>query len=505
MQNRNTKILALSMITAAIVSGGILFSAAYRQNEAHRVDTLKNISQALFREHIRVRQWISDHGGVYIKKDENNLTSPILAKLLGKNPDIQTKDGTLYTLRNPAFIFREIAEKNRESSDLRFRLISLDPVNPVNTPTDGFETLALMELKDNPKQEMWKEESIGGKKYFRYLAPFVTEKSCLKCHGSSGYREGDVRGAISTTIPATSPLAQSSFSIMESLIAAMVLIIAVFAGLYLLLAKLNRELLFAKFEAEKANEAKNQAVAHMSHEMRTPLNTILGMVDVMRLSDCDVEKQKDYVNRIEDAAELLLRLVRDSLDLAKINRGNLQLSPAPFQVKELLDHILTAANAHPHDSNVEIRHELASDIPEILLGDRERIQQIVTNIVGNALKFTKKGFVSINITAEKFRSPVPSSSKSSTVTLKIVVEDSGCGISPELVPHIFEAYVTKGNAMSKNLDGCGLGLPIAQNLARLMGGDIQCTTTVNEGSKFTITLKLTTFDQSTPPSSIKPT
>jgi signal transduction histidine kinase/CheY-like chemotaxis protein len=226
----------------------------------------------------------------------------------------------------------------------------------------------------------------------------------------------------------------------------------------------------ARCEAEAASRAKSQFLANVSHEIRTPMNGVLGMAELL-LRDTLTPGQKDRVEMIHTSAEALLALVNDILDLSKVEAGRLELRSEDFRLRELIGEALRVF-AHPAaEAEIDLRCHIDSELPDGLHGDPIRLRQVLLNLVGNAVRFTRRG--SITVTVERDGS-----------LIRFEVEDTGTGIRPEVQAQLFEPYVQSGKPVTRELGGTGLGLVISKSIVELMGGEIGFASELGKGSRF---------------------
>jgi len=246
--------------------------------------------------------------------------------------------------------------------------------------------------------------------------------------------------------------------------------------------KIESQLIHAKNAAETANRAKSEFLANMSHEIRTPLNGIMGMTDLSLLEEI-TEAQKDRLEAIKQSANSLLDIINDILDLSKIEADKFELDSIPFDFTDTLKSVLHITSVKAHEKGLELICDYDLSAPSGYIGDPLRIRQILLNLVGNAIKFTEEGEVSIKVR----HTIIPGRDSS----LSISVTDTGIGIAPEDVARIFNAFQQIDSSTSRRFGGTGLGLAISRRLINMMGGDITVESIPGEGSKFNLSIPLT--------------
>ncbi|BCO09088.1 hypothetical protein GF1_14640 [Desulfolithobacter dissulfuricans] len=238
----------------------------------------------------------------------------------------------------------------------------------------------------------------------------------------------------------------------------------------------------AKREAEEANAMKSRLLANISHDIRTPLHGILGTFSLLQAQPLGKEQEKLVItgNR---AAEFLLNLLNNLLDLSKIEAGQLVLDNYPFSIRELLGEVGEILAGQFSQKSVAYRYQVASSIPEILIGDALRIKQIFINLVGNSLKFTEQGSVNVSVAGER--------EEDGNILLTCQVRDTGIGIAADRQERLFEAFTQADNSITRQFGGSGLGLSICRELCTLMGGRIWFESREGKGTTFYFTLRCT--------------
>ena len=257
------------------------------------------------------------------------------------------------------------------------------------------------------------------------------------------------------------------------------LVITLLAYRQRVLARLNRRLRDAKEAAEAADAAKTQFLANMSHEIRTPLNAVLNLAEFARASN-DIPRIKTYLDGISGAGRSLLEVVNEVLDFSRLQSGAATVSRQPFRMREVLARALQIVEPLAADKGLDLRHRLDDRIDGTWIGDAGKLERILVNLLGNAVKFTQHGFVALE--AER-------AGDSDAVVLR--VRDSGIGIAEEDLQHLFEAFRQVDNSLTREYSGSGLGLSIVKRLLVLMDGEVRVQSTPGMGSVFTLTLPLT--------------
>jgi signal transduction histidine kinase/CheY-like chemotaxis protein len=256
--------------------------------------------------------------------------------------------------------------------------------------------------------------------------------------------------------------------------------------------KQSRRLMELKIAAETASEAKSSFLANTSHEIRTPLNVILGIAELILRKNIPPDIYEDAAN-IKQAGDNLLAIINDILDISKIEAGKMEISPQDYRFTALINECISIIRIRISDKRIRFITNIDSRIPEHLTGDMVRIRQILLNLLNNAVKYTREGYIKLTVYREK-----PEETQESTQEVRLIfrVEDTGIGIKAEDISHVFDNFVRLDSHRDRAIEGTGLGLPISRNLIRLMGGDITLESVYGKGSVFTAELSQKVRDNS---------
>ncbi|MGB0439259.1 MAG: ATP-binding protein, partial [Paracoccaceae bacterium] len=405
----------------------------------------------------------------------------------------------------PATLTIDFAEYiTRDTPDLRATMRSDQPFYWRDTMLTPFETRALATLRETGGAEVAEfGTNPDGQRTLHYATPITMTGVCVDCHNThpdsphTDWAIGDIRGI--HVIEAPVGVLGADIPSRSGLLLVAVMSTALMAGLLLALSRAremaaltdlaarNTELERANAAKDAANRAKSAFIANISHEIRTPLNGLLGLADVLA-QDSDTPETRGRVSQMQTAGHSLLRVVNDVLDFSQIEARQMNISTAAFQPEALVEQVVDlflsdvggGAGTSSFGPHTDLIVTVAPDVPDWLMGDAFRIKQVLTNLVGNALKFTNSGHVELHMR----RDP------GNPARLLYEVEDTGIGITESQIARLFQPFSQADGSDTRRHGGTGLGLAISRSLAEQMGGILRVRSIPGVGSTFTLDLPL---------------
>ena len=451
---------------------GLLLFTLFRwtaQREDEYTTGLARIQTAtLFSSIVDTRDWNANNGGVWVREHPGCPANPWLPE---EERTLRAEDGTTLVKVNPAYMTRQIAE-SFTSTLASFRISSLSPKRPENR-ADQWETGALLSFEKD-RHELFDLVSDKEGMRYRYMAALPAKESCIQCHQDK--KVGDVLGGISVSISAE-PLFEAATERKRTTGLAFGIIGMV--GIGGATFQINRK----KELAEAASRTKSAFLANMTHDMRTPLTGILGMTELLERETQD-SRHRYLLANLRKATDSLLTVVDGIMRYSLLEADRQPTCCAPFSLRAELDACI--AVLRPACASRDIRLSLVTDdtVPDRLVGDGFRLRQALGNLLGNAVKFTEKGSVTLRVTPAETQAP------EGRCALSFQVIDTGRGIPTDEQERIFESF-EQGTGVRDSGDqhetGVGLGLAIARNIARRFGGDLTLSSTPGMGSVFTFT------------------
>ncbi len=515
----------IALIIAPVL--GVIFTWTGLQNEKLAEEQVKNQARILARQIVMTRQWVSDCGGVMVHKASTGAKDITCFF----DDEMETSRGR-YQRFTPSMVTRKLSQYSLRQDLYSFRLASLTPLNPENRP-DQFEREALVNFKVHGLDEMHRFEENRGKSYLQYMIPLYMEKGCLECHKGGGNSRNVVRGGLSVFLSVDKMKATLEKDHMQQAAAGSSLILLTIFTLFTLTRKFvikplkalddltgeiargnlearvdirtgdefqrlgrgfnlmaenlskNKEVLEEKVvrathelsevnrELTTLDQLKSDFLANMSHELRTPLTVIRGGVDYLNRT-VRIKDNRNYLDIIDKNLARLIKMVTNLFDFTKIEARKMEYSIERENLTVLIEEVVEIINPLAMDKGIVIRFDNPGDI--ILKFDLERIEQVLVNLIENAIKFSDLG-AEIAIHAERDRESV-------TVT----VRDQGPGIPAENLQTIFNKFSTIPQAGDGKTEGTGLGLAICKAIVEAHHGSIRAESVKGVSSTFSFTL-----------------
>lgn len=496
--------LAWTIIILGIVSWSYFqlkddtFTLAYKEaNKSYEKDLM-------------FRFWSAMHGGVYVPITDSTQPNPYLH---ATDREIITPSGKRFTLMNPAYMTRQINELSRTKFHILSNITSLNPIRPANQ-ADKWETKALKTFERGGK-EYYGIDTLNGEEYFRFMAPLITTESCLKCHQDQGYKLGDIRGGLSTSIP-WKKYENTFYSQIKNIIIGygMLWLIGIIGlnlvrmkfVLYLVERKnaenlqnklmeelsaskeeievslfnrnrLVEELTETKIQLELANNAKDKFFSIIAHDLKNPLGSFRSMLELIveEYDDFSEKERIEFLQMMKASSNQVYALLENLLEWSRSQRGMITFNPEKIDLGMLLQNSMTVLHLQADKKYIE----MVNNIPHgtKVFADVNSISTVFRNLISNAIKFTEnKGLIIVSIKEanDKF--------------VTVSVKDNGIGMSEEMLSKIFNIEESKSSKGTSNETGTGLGLILCKEFIEKNGGKIWVESAEGTGTCFYFTL-----------------
>ncbi|AAS95103.1 ATP-binding protein [Nitratidesulfovibrio vulgaris] len=464
---------ALTLLWCLLLLGLYRWNADSEADHIHELALLQ--ARSFFAQIVATRAWNAVHGGVLVPESAYGPPNPYLPE---DDRVVTTSDGQRLTRVNPAYMTRQISEILNDREGVGFRITSLFPLRPENAP-DVWEKAALDKFRYGEKEVFTLEQGMKGSlSHYRFMAPLATDATCMNCHRDERDVTGGQRGGISVALAAAPLLAVQADRLNTlSITYWCIAIVGVFGigGATLLIS--SRQAV-----AEAANRMKSAFLANMSHDMRTPLTGIIGMADLLEAPGCPPERRSAYIAQLKGASANLLEIVNDITDYSCLESGRLRLLPRHFALRNAVDECLGLFRFTCEQKGLTLTADIPPGLPDSLTGDDFRLRQALGNLVSNAVKFTRRGTITVAVREEE--------RSAEDVMLRFTVQDTGVGIPLHEQDAIFESFVQGGAAHELRMGGTGLGLAITRDIAAMCGGTAGVHSTPGTGSSFWFTARL---------------
>ncbi|OHD14344.1 MAG: hypothetical protein A2086_07820 [Spirochaetes bacterium GWD1_27_9] len=460
----------------------IIYLWILNDKKAETILRVKEIAETVFYKDIMYRKWASFHGGVYVPITKDTKPNEYLNI---KDRDIKTIDDKEFTLINPAYMIRQVAEISKKEYNIITHITSLKYKNPKNAP-DNWEKKSLEKMTSSLK-EYSTIEKIDGREYVRYIQGLTIEESCLKCHNTEGYKVGDLKGGISVSI-LLDPFKEIDKKYLFSYTIKYIIILLIGIGIiiigwyiiYLSLMELNKskeKINFQNKKLEEINSIKDKFFSIIAHDLRNPFSQILNLSQLIiddydNLKDAEIKK---FVMMINQSSIKTYELLENLLNWSRSQLNKISINKKLTKLGEILNKVIKTLEYIAKEKNININYDNMNDIQ--LYSDENILETVLRNLISNSLKFTNKGG-EISITV-----------KQTNDVVEIVICDNGVGIEKNKIPGLLDLSTHSTTYGTNNEKGSGLGLIICKEFIEKLNGKIHIESEKNMGTKIIISLK----------------
>ena len=409
--------------------------------------------------------------------------------------DYQERENAIPLPATLSMLLGEAIGRHRDGAKSRLYSAYPFPWRENRVENDTFAAAAWQALRKDPGRPYFRFEESEGRYWLRYATADRMRPSCVGCHNThpespkTDWTTNDVRGVLEVVLPHNIGRELASLNRQRTLILLAVLTALATLGLGLVIQKARRTEVELEqrveertHELERANRAKSDFLANVSHEIRTPMNGILGMSDLLLQGELSDDERQRQTRIVYTSARALLEVINDLLDVSKIEAGKLSIQPAPFNLPRMLQECVELFEPQADAKGLDFGAYIDDEIPRWISADRGRLRQVLINLLGNALKFTEKGSVRLEVTQE--------TSLRGEILGRFMIHDTGIGISAEHIGDLFTPFHQVDTSSSRRHGGTGLGLAICDRLVQLMGGTMDVQSTAGRGSSFFFVIPL---------------
>jgi len=490
---------------------GLIAFWAYQSTYSETFNLARREAHTGYEKDVMFRLWVATHGGVYVAVTEETQPNPYLSKTVER--DVTTPSKRKLTLMNPAYVTREIHELSLKKIGIRGHITSLNPIRKENK-ADKWETEALHAFEKGAK-EFFGFDYVEKEKYFRYMAPLITDKECLKCHEVQGYKIGDIRGGISSSVPWKNYEASISAQTTRFLLRYGFLWLLGFAGIALVkkrfliyitkryeyedeMKKLNEDLLLSKQtieenlfqknliveeltetkeKLEEINSEKDKFFSIISHDLRSPFQGFLGMTEL--LADSKNKFEREELSTISRGMNLtannLYKLLSNLLEWSQLQQKRISWVPKELNLAELINENISIIEKFGQQKSIEFYTNVS--LNQKVFADERMLNSIIRNLLSNAVKFTNNGG-KINIKTKVLSGNL----------IEISVQDNGIGIPKTIVEKLFKIKEIVGRLGTKGELSTGLGLLLCKEFVEMHRGKIWVESEDGKGTTFYFTV-----------------